>query len=269
VGAGYFETLRIPVLKGRTFEEQDDAGRPLIAIVNEAFVRRHLPGEEPLGRKVRMYGSPREIVGVVKDVRFRGLAEPAMQTVYLPLRQNPMSEFSLAVKTSVEPATLADAVRREIRQIDPELAVFGVVTIEEALAESLAFRRFLMTLAAVFAGIALLLASAGLFGVVSYSVSQRKQEFGVRMALGAGRGQVLLLVLRQGLLLSAAGVGVGLMGAAALTQLLRSQLYAVEPADPLTYGVVAAVFVLVSLLASYEPARRATNLSPVEALRDE
>ena len=269
VGAGYFQTLRIPLLKGRVFEQQDDAGHPLVAVVNEAFVRRHLPGEEPLGRKVRMYGSPREIVGVVRDVRFRGLAEPPLQTVYLPFRQNPMSECSLIVKTNVEAASLAEAVRGEIHAIDPELAVYGVATIEEALSDSLAFRRFLMTLATVFAAMALLLASAGLFGVISYSVSQRKQEFGVRMALGAGRGQVLRLVLRQGLLLSAVGVGVGLVGAAALTQLLRSQLFAVEPADPLTYGTVAAVFVLVSLLASYEPARRATKLSPLEALRDE
>ncbi len=269
VGAGYFRTLRIPLLRGRSFEEQDDSGHPLVAIVNEAFVRRHLPGEEPLGRKVLMYGAPREIVGVVRDVKFRGPTEPALQTVYLPFRQNPMPDCSLVIRTTVEPENLAVAVRREIHSADPELAAYGVASIEEATAASLAFRRFLMTVSTVFAGMALLLASAGLFGVVSYSVSQRRQEFGVRMALGAGRAQVLRLVLRQGLMLSAVGVAFGLIAATGLTQLLRSQLYAVEPADPLTYGLVAGVFVLVSLLASYEPARRATNLSPVEALRNE
>lgn len=269
VGSSYFRTIGIRLLKGRPFDEQEDARRPLIAVVNEAFVRRHFASEESLSRKVNVHGRWREIVGVVRDARFAGVAEPPRPTVYLPFRQNPWWDCSLVLKTTADPRSLVEAVRQQVNAIDPDLPLYAVTTVEEALAASLAPRRFLLLLASLFAGTALVLASAGLFGAISYSVSRRTQEFGVRMALGAARRQVLFLVLRQGLLLSAAGVALGLVGAMGLTRLLQTQLYDVGAADPLTYAVVAAIFLFVGVVASYEPARRATKIAPVEALRYE
>jgi putative ABC transport system permease protein len=269
VGDTYFSTVGIRLLQGRGIEQQDDARHPLVAVVNEAFVRRHFPAEPPLGRKVNVYGAPREIVGVVRDARFLGVAEAAPATVYLPFRQNPLMYCALAVKTTGDPRALVEAVRQQVSSIDAELPLYAVTTVEEALAASLGPRRFLLLLASLFAGAALVLAAAGLFGAISYSVSRRTQEFGVRMALGAARWQVLSLVLRQSLWLSLSGVALGLAGAVGLTRLLQSQLYDVGSADPLTYAIVAAVFLLVGVVASYEPARRATRIAPVEALRHE
>lgn len=274
-GASYFQTLEVPLVKGRYFDDRDVRDAPPVAIIDETMERKFWPDENPIGRRISFQrdsqGNPiwREVVGVVGHVKHRGLEGESPVQYYIPFRQMPVNSVFLVVRTAMEPTSLAGAVRGAIQEVDPELPVFRVTTMERMVADSMTQRRFAMTLLSVFALVALTLASVGLYGVMSYSVTQRTNEIGIRMALGAKVTDVLGMVVRQGMTLSLAGVGIGLTGAFALTRVMRTLLFGVSATDPLTYAAVALGLAGVSLLACFVPARRATKVDPMEALRYE
>jgi putative ABC transport system permease protein len=269
----YFSTLGIPLRQGRFFNDQDrDKSVPVI-IISEAMARRFWPGENPVGKRLtpsfHSEQGAREIVGVVGDVKARGLDADAAAMMYLPYKQAPRPFVSFVVRTASSPESLVQPVSRAIYSIDKDQALTDVRTMDQVLAESLSGRRFNMTLLLTFAGVALLLAAVGVYGVMNYTVTLRKRELGIRMALGAKTTDVLRLVLGQGLALTLIGVGAGLISAYALTRLMASLLYGVTATDYLTFATVSAVLIGVGLLASYVPARRATKVDPTIALRTE
>ena len=282
VNEQYHDALGIPLLAGRRFTAQDGTDTPSVALVDEEFVRRHFP-DAPLasavGRRFRIQGADepwREIVGVVRHVRHSGLAEQARPQIYRPWTQLNLSRsgewlraMDIIVKASVDPAPLAPAIRRELQQLDPDQPLGPVATLESLLDKSIAPRRFNLFLLSTFSCVGLLLSVIGLYGVMSYTVSQRTREIGLRMALGAQRGDVLKLVLGEGMLLAIAGTVVGVAGAFALTRLMSSLLFAVSASDPMTYASLSLLIVGVALLACYLPARRAASVEPMEALRCE
>ena len=277
VGAEYFHTMQIPLLKGRTFSEQELTEARHVTIVNQSFVDKYMSGKNPLGEKVVIFmksleesGNPvSEIVGVVGDVRQMGLDIPAEPTVYWPHPELVYSDMTMLVRTTGEPLSLVSAARNELQQMDPELPMATVATMEQLLGDTLARSRFTMLLLGVFAAIALLLASVGIYGVIAYGVTQRSQEFGIRMALGAGRRDVLRLVLVQGTRLALLGIGLGVVLAFVLTRFLAAFLYGITAADPLTYAAVVLLLGMVALAACYVPARRATRVDPIETLHYE
>ena len=274
-GSSYFQTMGIRLVKGRFFDDRDVREAPQVAIIDETMERKFWADEDPIGKRISFQRDPqgnpiwREVVGVVGHVKQRGLEGESPVQYYVPHRQLPVPGVFLAARTAAEPASLAGAVRSSIQSIDPELPVFRVMTMERMVADSMTQRRFVMTLVGVFAFVALTLASVGLYGVMSYSVTHRTNEIGIRMALGARVTDVLAMVIRQGMILSLAGVGIGLAGALVLTWFMRSLLFGVSAADPLTYAAVGMTLALVSLLACYVPARRATKVDPMVALRYE
>jgi predicted permease len=269
VDPGYFETLRVPLVRGRLFRAADGAADPAVLLINEEAARRFFAGRDPLGQQIAFWGSDRTIVGVVSDERFHGLAADPPPAVYAPLAQCPSANGagSLLVRAQGDPAALAPAVRAAIREVDPELAVFGVEPLEKTLAESIAKQRFTMLLVAVFAGLALALAVVGVYGILSYLVAQRTAEMGIRMAMGAAPGNVVRLIVVQGARLALWGLAIGLAAALALTRFLRTLLFAVGAADPVTYAAVLALVFAAAVLASWFPARRATRGDPMLALR--
>jgi putative ABC transport system permease protein len=288
----YFRALGIPLRSGRYFEEEDVADRPLVAIINEAAARRFLPDENPIGKRVFPnppeqtivdslpspdYRIPRlTIVGVVGDVKQRGLNLPSEPELFVPHLQGmakdnetPSPSMGLIIKTASDPLNFADAARKVVVSLDPEQPVADVKTMEQRLNASLAERRFQLFLLGAFAALALLLAAIGIYGVMSYSVGQRTHEIGLRMALGASQRDVLNLIVRQGMVLSLVGIGLGIVVAFALTRFLTSLLYDVRPTDPATFVAVSLLLSVVSLVATYIPARRATKVDPMVALRCE
>lgn len=272
IGGDYFGALRISIVQGRDFAPGDTAGTPPVAILNETAARRFFPGENPIGRRIRLMNvdtAARIIVGIAHDTHGEGLDIPAKPEVSYPFQQGPDLVLTLVVRTKGDPHALVPAIQRELAAIDAQQPYWAVRTMDELLAASLAQRRFDLALLAGFALVALLLAAIGLYGVIAYSVSQRTQEIGIRMALGAGRRLVLGLVLRDGMALTAAGVAIGLVAAALLSRVLQSQLYAVGTLDPIAYGAVVLIFAAVAALASYIPARRAAGVDPIVALRTE
>jgi putative ABC transport system permease protein len=269
VSAGYFATLGIPVTRGREFEKFDAPGRPLVAVVNEAFVARHLPGENPLGQRISVFGAAREIVGVVPNERFLGLEAGPATAMYLPLAQNPMTALTLIVRTDGRPHDSAPALREALRGVDPTLALFDLGSAEEALAHSMEERRFTLLLLGGFAAVALVLAAVGIYGVVSFAVSERTREMGVRIALGAAPDQVFRMVVRQGLGLSTTAIAAGTALALLLGRVMERLLFGVQARDPLTFGAVVAVLLSVAFVASAVPALRATRVDPTTALREE
>ncbi|HEX5706694.1 MAG TPA: ABC transporter permease [Pyrinomonadaceae bacterium] len=274
VAGEYFRAMRIPLKAGRLFDERDDAeGATHVAIISETTARRHFAGQDPVGRKLHLWRDskvPNEIVGVVGDTKTQGLEGDFGAQVYVPYAQDTgWSALSLTVRTSVEPTSLAPALRDAVRSLDRELPAYDVKTMDDVVASSVADRRASTLLLSVFAGVAVLVAGLGIYGVISYSVAQRTHEIGIRMALGAQGRDVFSLVVGQGLSLVAVGVVVGVGAALLLTHLMRSMLYGVSATDPWTFAGVAAVLVGVALLACVVPARRATRVDPVIALRYE
>ena len=277
VSPGYFATMGIGLTSGREFDLLDDRASKGVAVVNESLVARYFPGEDPIGKVIE--GLPPhvalggflaenfEIVGVVQDVKYFGLAQPSEASLYLPVAQAPFRRMSFTVRTDAEPESLMAAVRREFQLVDPAVPVSQVSTMERILSTSVARERFSMMLLVLFAGVALVLATVGIYGVISYGVSQRTSELGIRIALGAEPDDVLRLVLAEGTRLTLAGVGLGLVGAVLLSRVIASQLYGVSATDPVTYAAVAAILTLVALTAAYIPARRTANMDPVLALQ--
>jgi putative ABC transport system permease protein len=269
VAGDYFQALGVPLLRGRYFTEVDNAeNAPRVMIVNEALARRLFPNEDPLGRLLNWKNATWEIVGVVGDTRqFRLDADPTLHT-YVPERHFPWYT-SVLVRTAVDPIALGPEMRRAVQKIDPEQPIAYLATLDEAVDASLQPRRVTLTLVAVFAVVALALAAIAIYGLMSYSVSRRTREIGIRMALGAGIGRVLSLVLRDGLRLVIVGIVLGAIASLGMARLIQSLLYATSSADPLVLLAVAAVLIGAALLACWAPARKATHVNPVEALRAE
>jgi putative ABC transport system permease protein len=269
VTPGYFGALLVPLLDGRLLEAQDRVDGPLVALVNRAAAERFFPGQDPIGQQVRLWGTARTIVGVVEDERSRGVAEAPPTALYLPLAQAPPVQGSLLLRTEGDPMALAQPVRALVRELDPGLAVFGVEPLARTLSRSLGQQRFTMVLLGLFAALALVLATVGVYGVLSYTVAQRTREIGIRMALGAsGRRLVWTAVARSG---GAAllGIVLGLAAAVALSRVLAGLLYGVGTTDPLVLTGVPLLLGLVAAAAIYLPARRATRVDPAVALREE
>src|SRR5215831_8884139 len=271
VSPDYFRALSIPLLKGRFFSEQDDENHPPVALINETMARKLWPGEEPIGKRMgRGPGNTvRTVIGVVGDVYQYGLDSEKTMQLYVPHAENAGGNMTLVVRSSIDPLRLLPAIRLEVRAVDKDQPVYAVATMEQILADSMARQRFSMTLLAVFAAGALLLAAIGIYGVLAYAVMQRRHEFGIRLALGAQPRDVLRLVLRDGLVLVVIGMATGLAGAFAATRAMTSLLFGVVAADPLTLSGVALVLSGVALFACYVPARRATKVNPLVALRYE
>ncbi|MGH9854274.1 MAG: FtsX-like permease family protein, partial [Blastocatellia bacterium] len=273
ISPGYFHTMGIPLLSGRAFTPQDVAQSAPVAVINEAMRERAWPNQDPLGKRIRMYpydatALTLTVIGVVKDVRQSELQATARPEVYRSYAQ--MASYSprdLVIRTSVAPLGLAPAVRDAIQSVDKDQPVSNVRTMERILADSIADERFNMLLLAIYAALALMLAAVGIYGVMSYLVTQNTREIGIRLALGAQARDVLRLVAGQGLALTIAGIVVGLIGAWGLTRLMKKLLYGVTATDPLTFICVSLLLIFIALLACYIPARRATKVDPIIALR--
>ena len=279
VSPGFFEALRIPLLKGRFLTDQDRDGAPLVAVIDEEFVRRYWPTVDPLGKRFT-FGPPEgvtdtaarewiEVVGVAGHTKHEGLDAESRLQLYLSYRQAGQPSFAVAVRTAGDPDRYVNLVRDAVRSVDPDQPLARVSTMSELVSQSVGPRRLSMLLLSLFSGIALVLASIGIYGVMSYSVSLRSRELGVRIALGAGRGDVLRLVLRQGMSLALLGIGIGVVTAFGLTRLIRSQLYGVRASDPTTFLGVALLLGTTALAANLVPALRATRVDPAVVLRDE
>jgi putative ABC transport system permease protein len=274
VTPNYFEMMGIRLLKGRAFTSADTEKSPHVTVINESLARRIWPGENPIGKRLRHgypeYQTPwREVVGVVADVKVNGVERNTTMQAYFPFAQMAWSNFSIVVRTTGAPLQLAAGVERAIHTIDKDLPVFALRSMDQLLGNDLAARRLALTVLGSFAGLALLLAAVGIYGVISYSVRQRTHELGIRLALGAQRRDVLKLILTQGLKLAAIGIALGLGAAVALTRWMESLLFEVRPTDPLTFSLTALSLLLVALLACLVPARRATKVDPLVALRQE
>ncbi len=271
VTPGYFSAMGIPLWKGRLISEEDSAAGPKVAVINEAMVRHFWPNQDPIGKRFSTSTPPQwiEVVGVVGDVRQWGLARPPLPEAYFPYAQRPDSDVFLVVRSQSTPELLVKPIRRQVQDVDKSLPTYNIRTMDEVLGSTVAKERFETTLLGLFALLALVLAVTGIYGVMAYSVSQRTQEISVRMALGAQSSNILIMVLKQGLGVTLVGAGVGLMGALGLSRFVSSLLYGVTPGDPLTYLAVTLLVSAVALLACYVPARRATRVDPLVALRYE
>jgi predicted permease len=269
VDARYFETVGVPLRDGRLLESRDDAEAAVVVVINEAARRKYFPDVNAIGQRLRFWGTAREIVGVVGDERFEGLGAETPPAVYAPLAQNPLGLGTLLVRTTLPEAQVEALIRREVRGLDPDLALYDIGTMEQALQASVARERFTTTLLGAFAAAALLLALVGVHGVLSYAVVQRRREMGIRMALGAQRAAIVRLVVAQGLALAAVGVALGVVGALAAARTLGSLLHGVTTTDALTYAAAVLGTLLVACGASWLPARRATGVDPAVVLREE
>jgi predicted permease len=273
VSPGHFRVLEIPILSGRNFTDSDDDKALPVAIVDQTLARQYWPNENPIGKRVK--SGPIQstnpwlnIIGVVGDVKTDSLELQEAPHIYLSDFQAPSYNSVIYLRTAGDPGTLGDAIRPEVEAVDPNVPVYAVRTMEDVIARSMAERRFALQILGFFAGVALLLAAIGIYGVMAYTFSQRRHEIGIRMALGAQPRDILRMALSEGMTLVAVGLGSGLVGAFILTRFLRSMLYAVSPNDPLTFAALPALLAAVALLACFVPARRATQVDPLVALRD-
>ncbi|MGH9846600.1 MAG: ABC transporter permease, partial [Blastocatellia bacterium] len=273
VSPDYLRAMRIRLLRGRAFTEQDGSDAPLVALISETAAKRFWLGEDPLGKRIRLGGieNPlRTIVGIVPDVLHNGLEDAPDTQAYVPHAQWTDSFMQLAVRTTADPAgvgNLIGAIRSEVKAVDKDIPIYQIATMEQLAAITTAQRRFTLLLAGIFAGLALVLAGLGIYSVIAYSVAQRTHEIGIRMALGARMSDVLKLVLGQGMKLAVPGLALGMLASLALTRLMTSLLFGVSATDPLTFGLVALLLATVALVACWIPARRATRVDPMVALR--
>ena len=272
-GADYFRTMDIALLRGRVFTDSDTANSPQVMVVSKAFTKVYFPNEDAIGKRIILDGpnnTPREIVGIVEDVRRKGLDKALQPEMYFSFVQKPERRLNLVIRSTTEDASqLTQAARAEVKAFDPQQIIWRAQTLEQLLSTSVAPRKFNMMLLGIFAGVALVLAAVGLYGVMSYSVSWRTQEIGIRMALGAKRTDVLRMVVRQGMTMTLIGLALGLVGVIAFSRVMVGMLYGVSPTDPLTFAGVSMVLLVVALLACLIPARRATRVDPIVALRSE
>ena len=270
--ADCYTALRIPILKGRNFSDRDAPVAPPVVIINEALAHKYFPHENPIGRRLVLDSLRLAIVGVIGNVRGAGLDQQPMPEIYFSYRQVPEyipNTMTLVVRTNVPPTSLTSGIRGAVEAVDPAQPIYNVETMEQVLSESLSNRRLYLWLLVTFAGIALVLAAAGVYGVTSHLVTQRTREIGIRMAIGAEAASLVRLVLREGAKVAALGTLLGLVGAYGLTRLLSSLLYGVSATDSAVFGGVAALLAAVSFVACYVPARRATGIDPTIALRSE
>jgi putative ABC transport system permease protein len=269
VTPGYFRTMMIPLVSGRTFTEHDGPASTPVIIINETMARQMFAGENPIGQRLQLYGRAREIIGVVGSVRHHGFNREPRPEMILPSRQFQLGGMTLVARSTLEPAALGTAIAREVHAIDPELPLSRVRTLDEYLSNSVAQPRFTTLLLMSFAIVAMLLALVGVYGVMSYAVSQRTREIGVRIALGADRGDVVWMVVGHGMALAGIGIAAGLAGAAAGTRLMVDLLFGVTATDPVTFAMAALALGAASFIAAYIPAWRASRVAPAAALRTE
>jgi putative ABC transport system permease protein len=274
VTPGYFETLRIPLRRGRLIAKSDRPGSANVVVISEEAARKYWPGEDPIGKRIRIHvalGVPereREIVGVVGDVKIRTLDAAAVPVAYVPHEQYVSDQLTILVRAAGDPMALLPLVRTQLAQLDREIALTDVGPATQLAAKAVAQPRFRTIVLSLFACVALALAAVGLYGVTAYSVSQRRAELGVRMALGAESRQVVRLVLREGLMPVAVGIAIGIAGAAVLTRVISTLLFDVAALDPLTFATVPVLLAIVAITACYLPARRASTVDPLTVLRE-
>ncbi len=275
VSPDYFRVMQIPLLQGRRFTEGDVMATTPVVVINEIMARRFWPNQNPLGRRLILGSTigadtaPRAIVGVVGNVRSAGLESEPGPAIYVPYFQNPWPTMSAVIRASGDPMSLAAAMRKEVMALDSNQPVYNVRPLEDVLGASLAARRFQMLLLGIFAAVALIMAAIGVYAVMAEAVMQRTHEIGIRMALGAHPHDVLKLVVGQGIRMTVTGVAIGLAGALALTRWMSSLLFGVSPTDLITFATVSLTLIGVALLACYIPARRASRLDPIAAVRHE
>jgi len=281
ISPGYLRAMRVPVIRGRDFADSDATGRPAVAVISAALARRFWPKEDPLGKHLTLTffpGIPREVVGIVGDVKVDSLNETRpVDTIYVAASQltpavgEAFRSFglTLTVRTKSDPHGAISAVTDAIQQVGPDIPVTDVLSMDDVIAQSMSPQRFNMLLLAAFAGLALLLAAVGIYGVLSYSVRRRVREIGIRMALGASQSDILRLVVGDGMKPILIGVAIGLTAAVALSRFVASLVFGVPPTDPLTFTVVALLLVMVGIVANTFPAYRATRVEPVRTLREE
>jgi putative ABC transport system permease protein len=278
INSDYFVAMGMKLLKGRAFSRFDKDGAPGVVIINETMAKRYFAGEEPIGKRLDLSGDPkdlREIVGVVGDVRNYGVDADVKPEVYVPFLQGKpaylsgiASAMTIVVRSAIEPTALGTALREQVQALDKDQPVSEIKTMEWYLADSMAQRRFNMFLLGVFAGLALVLAAVGIYGVIAYTVAQRTHEMGIRIALGAKGGDILRLVFGHAMATTLTGIALGLGASFALTRLLRSLLYEVSPTDPVVFGAISLLLLSVAVIATYLPARRAMKVNPITALRE-
>jgi putative ABC transport system permease protein len=281
ISDGYLRTMHVPVIRGRDFEESDAAGRPGVVLISDALAHRFFPNEDPIGKHLTLTffaDAPREIVGIIGNVKTDQLNETRpVDTIYMAANQLGPSTgeawdsfpLSLAVRTKSDPHAAANAITAAIHEIGPDIPVTDVLSMDDVIAQSMSSQRFNMLLLAAFAGLALLLAAVGIYGVLSYTVRRRVREIGIRMALGASQSDILRLVVTDGMKPILLGVALGVIAAIALSRLVASLLFGVPPTDPLTFAVVATLLVAVGIAANTVPAYRATKVEPTQTLREE
>ena len=269
VSPQWFQTMLVPLRSGRDFTAADNAQAPKVVIANETFARRFWPNQNPIGKHIIVGRGPQtsEVIGVAADVKNNGLAQDTQPQLYLSFAQLPWGNMNLLIRTAVPPLSLASSVRAQVASIDADQPVTSIQSVDQLMDAARTQPRFTMMLLATFSATALILAIIGIYGVLAYSVAQRRHELGIRMALGAERSDILRLVVRQGFMLAVIGIGIGLVAAAALTRLMSALLYRTGTHDLITFAIAPAVFLLIALLASYLPARRATKVDPMEAMR--
>jgi predicted permease len=274
VQPNYFQTMGIPLVRGRAFMAQDTRDNPMVTIVNETFVKRYFPNEDPIGKRFTFGGGGPNarwitIVGVVRDTKRQGVDQPVRIESWMPLAQRPAGSMEVVLRTTGDPLALSNAVREAVWSLDRNLPISSIQTVEDVLSERVAQQRLNMLLLGLFALVALILAAVGIYGVMSYAVTQRTQEIGIRMALGAQASDVLRMVVWRGMTLALIGVALGLGASLAMTRVMKNLLFEVSTTDPFTFTAIAVLLTAVAFVACWIPARRATKVDPIVALRYE